>query len=117
EHAPGTESVAHLGAQLGRATVRATFRRFFPASAVTLTPASTLEALDVIWKQYQSWGKAEVVPSGESATVRLAQVPDDDLLRDFARGMLEQLVTLSGGRDVVAVARTEADRWSFDITW
>jgi uncharacterized protein (TIGR02265 family) len=116
--APDPGGATSLAGELGRATVRATFRRFFPASALTLTPSSTLEALDVIWKQYQSWGRTEVAHGGdERAVVRLCQVPDDALLHAFARGMLEQLVTLSGGREVSVSDRADDECWAFELSW
>jgi diguanylate cyclase (GGDEF)-like protein len=90
-----------LGRDLGKASVRSTFRRFFPASTATLAPASTLNALPSIWPRYHTWGQLNVVPrSGQSATLRIRNTPKSAALCDWTLGMLEQLITLSGGDEV-----------------
>jgi diguanylate cyclase (GGDEF)-like protein len=90
---------ARLARDIARATVRASFRRFFPASSATLVPERTLSAIRTVWGQYQSWGIVSSMPVNASETVvRIADaLPNADLCA-WTEGLLEQLVVLSGGR-------------------
>jgi diguanylate cyclase (GGDEF)-like protein len=90
---------ARLARDIARATVRASFRRFFPASAVTLVPERTLSAIRNVWGQYQSWGVVSSMPVNSSENVvRIADpVPVAELCA-WAEGLFDQLVVLSGGR-------------------
>lgn len=87
-----------LGRDIARATVRASFRRFFPASAGTLMPDRTLSVMRTIWSRYHSWGTVGCMPvhAGESV-LRINDTPRDAALCAFASGMFEQMVVLSGG--------------------
>lgn len=111
-----------LGRDLGRASVRATFRRFFPAAAVTLAPAGTLSALPSIWPRYHSWGSLRVVPHVEDRmTVVIQKTPGVPCLCEWTTGALEQLVLMSGGdtvevRHEVCEARGGAE-CAFDVRW
>jgi len=88
-----------LARDIARATVRASFRRFFPASSATLVPERTLSAIRNVWGQYQSWGVVTSMPVNPSETVvRIADALPDPELCAWTDGMLEQLVVLSGGR-------------------
>jgi serine/threonine protein kinase len=113
---------ATLGRDLGRASVRATFRRFFPASAVTLAPGGTLSALPSIWPRYHSWGTVRVVPHvSDRMTVLIQRTPAVACLCDWTMGAIEQLVLLSGG-DKVAVEHERceargAPECAFEVTW
>jgi diguanylate cyclase (GGDEF)-like protein len=92
---------ARLARDIARATVRASFRRFFPASAATLVPERTLSAIRNVWSRYQSWGQVSSMPIHTSETVvRIAGTPKNADLCVWTAGMLEQLVILSGGRGV-----------------
>jgi serine/threonine-protein kinase len=88
-----------LARDVARATVRASFRRFFPASAATLVPERTLSAIRNVWGRYQSWGAISSMPvSPTEVVVRLADSLKDPVLCAWTASMLEQLVVLSGGR-------------------
>ena len=90
---------ARLARDIARATVRASFRRFFPASAATLVPERTLSAMRSVWGQYQSWGKVSSMPVNASEmVVRIADGVRDPELCVWTEGLVEQLVVLSGGR-------------------
>ena len=92
-----------LAREIARATVRASFRRFFPASAATLVPERTLSAIRNVWSRYHSWGSLTSMPvSGTETVVRATQTPKDHLLCAWTAGMLEQLVILSGARTATA---------------
>jgi len=91
---------AVLARDIARATVRVSFRRFFPASASTLVPGSTLSAIRSVWGRYQSWGTVSSMPvRGSETVVRIANTPKSADLCAWTTGMLEQLVVLSGGRN------------------
>jgi uncharacterized protein (TIGR02265 family) len=90
---------SRLARDIARATVRASFRRFFPASAATLVPERTLSAIRNVWGQYQSWGTVSPMPVNPTETVvRIADALRDPELCAWTEGLLEQLVVLSGGR-------------------
>ncbi|MEM9695412.1 MAG: protein kinase, partial [Myxococcota bacterium] len=98
-----------LARDLGRASLRATFRRFFPASVATLSPASVLQSVPKIWLQYHSWGEVQVgIPQPEYATVEVRRGLRDALIDSWVRGMLEQLLILAGGEDVFVDDITES---------
>ncbi|HEY6037730.1 MAG TPA: hypothetical protein VIV58_25790, partial [Kofleriaceae bacterium] len=87
---------------IARATVRSSFRRFFPASAATLVPESTLSAIRSVWGRYHSWGTVSSMPVRSAETVvQIAGTPGDPELCAWTSGMLEQLVVLSGGRSPI----------------
>jgi diguanylate cyclase (GGDEF)-like protein len=88
---------------IARAAVRASFRRFFPASAATLVPERTLSAIANVWSQYHSWGTLSSMPVNPTETVvRVANMPVDYNMCAWTGGLLEQLVILSGARSAVA---------------
>ncbi|HSN25635.1 MAG TPA: diguanylate cyclase [Kofleriaceae bacterium] len=88
-----------LAREIARATVRASFRRFFPASAATLVPERTLSAIRNVWSRYHSWGALTSMPVNQTETVvRATQTPRDHNMCAWTGGMLEQLVILSGAR-------------------
>ncbi len=99
---PDGHTPEEVGRALGRSVVRASFRRFFPASSATLSPASTLQALPQIWTQYHSWGAPQpMAVRSESAVIRIGNAVAFQPLSAVTHGMLEGLVTLSGGTDAV----------------
>jgi uncharacterized protein (TIGR02265 family) len=91
------DSVA-FAKDIARATVRASFRRFFPASAATLMPERTLSVIRTIWSRYHSWGTVACMPvhPGE-VVIRIADTPREADLCAFASGLFEQMAVLSGG--------------------
>jgi diguanylate cyclase (GGDEF)-like protein len=93
---------SRLAHDIARATMRASFRRFFPASAVTLVPERTLSAIRNVWSQYHTWGTLSSMPVHATETVvRITGTPRDRDLCAWTNGMLEQLLVLSGARTPV----------------
>ena len=87
-----------LARDLGRASVRASFRNFFPSSAATLMPERTLSAIRNVWGRYQSWATISSIPvSSTQAMVRMTRTLRDAQLCAWTGGMLEQVIALSGG--------------------
>ncbi len=119
---PDGRPARRFARDLGRATVRATFRRFFPASITMLAPRGTLRALHEIWPHYHSWGTLEVVTeSDDRAVVRVTDKPAEPILDDLLAGMLEQMVVLSGGAQVTLrqtdTSPTDQTECRFEISW
>jgi diguanylate cyclase (GGDEF)-like protein len=113
---------ATLARDVARATVRASFRRFFPASAATLAPERTLSAIRNVWGRYQSWGQISSMPvQATEVVVRLAHTLREPALCDWTIGLLEQLVILSGGAGASvrhdACTCEGADACLFRVTW
>ncbi|HEY0477484.1 MAG TPA: diguanylate cyclase [Kofleriaceae bacterium] len=113
---------ARLARDIARATVRASFRRFFPASAATLVPERTLSAIRNVWSRYQSWGTVSSMPIHANETViRITGTPRNPELCVWTTGMLEQLVVLSGGRGVAvdheACEARDDDACLFRVMW
>ena len=111
-----------LARDIARATVRASFRRFFPASAATLVPERTLSAIRNVWSRYQSWGTVSSMPIHASETVvRIAGTPRHPELCVWTQGLLEQLVILSGGRGIAvdheACEARDDDACLFRVMW
>lgn len=91
---------AQLARDVARASVRASFRRFFPSSATTLMPERTLSAIRNVWGRYQSWGTISSMPVlATESLVHLTGTPRNANLCAWTGGMLEQLVVLSGGHN------------------
>jgi serine/threonine-protein kinase len=117
----GRESTK-LARDIARATVRASFRRFFPASAVTLNPERTLSAINNVWSRYHSWGSLSSMPvSTVETVVRITNTARDHHLCAWTSGMLEQLVILSGGRSAIsdheACEARGDDACLYRVTW
>ena len=113
------EDAEQLGRALGQATVRATFRRFFPATPETLSSRSIVAAVDKIWAQYHSWGSVETAVKGSSqASVTITEVVDSAPILGWVVGMLEQVLHFSGGVDVaVAYELTDEGAWRVELSW
>jgi diguanylate cyclase (GGDEF)-like protein len=111
-----------LARDIARATVRASFRRFFPASAATLVPERTLSAIRNVWSRYQSWGTVSSMPiHGNETVVRITGTPKHPDLCVWTTGLLEQLVVLSGGRGIAidheACEARDDDACLFRVMW
>jgi diguanylate cyclase (GGDEF)-like protein len=113
---------AKLSRDIGRACVRVSFRRFFPASAATLVPDRTLSAIRNVWSRYHSWGNVSCMPIQATETVvRITETPREPDLCAWMIGMLDQLVILSGGRKTIvdheACEARGDDACLFRVTW
>ncbi len=111
-----------LARDVGRASVRSSFRNFFPSSAATLMPQRTLSAIRNVWGRYQSWGAtSSMTVAATEAEVRMTGTPRDAAVCAWSDGVLEQLVVLSGGRNAnvehVACEALGADACRFRVRW
>jgi eukaryotic-like serine/threonine-protein kinase len=88
-----------FASELGRVATAATFSRFFGADPAALSPWHVLSAAEHFWRRYHTWGAVTVERDGElGARVTIAGGPRDALVCASTAGILEQVVTLSGGR-------------------
>jgi hypothetical protein len=117
----GRES-SQFAREIANATVRASFRSFFPASPETLHPDRTVSAIRGIWSRYHTWGNVSAIPvSANEAVVRVADTLKVRAMCDWTCELLESLVVLSGGRmpktTHTACELDAAEACSFRITW
>lgn len=111
-----------LARDVARASVRSSFRNFFPSSAATLMPERTLSAIRNVWGRYQSWGAISSMPvSATEAMVRMTGTLRNLELCAWSDAMLEQLVVLSGGRNAnvehVDCEALGAEACRFRVRW
>jgi len=110
-----TESFAR---ELARATVRISFRRFFPVSSATLDPVITLAAVDSIWKRYHTWGHLVATTlSPTKVVIRVeGELPGFRGAVAWLEGAIEQIVTLSGATEVF-LHRHAGAKLAYDVQW
>jgi hypothetical protein len=114
--------VTQLARDIARASVRSSFRSFFPSSASTLMPERTLRAIRNVWGRYQSWGNiSSMNVATTESLVRITGTPRNQLMCAWSGGMLEQLVALSGGRNAAVTHDTcealDANACLFRVRW
>jgi len=104
--------------ELARATVRLSFRRFFPVSSATLDPVITLAAVDSIWKRYHTWGHLVATTlSPTKVVIRVeGSLPEFRGAVAWLEGAIEQIVTLSGGTEVF-LHRQGGAKLAYDVEW
>ncbi len=113
---------SQLARDIARASVRSSFRSFFPSSTATLMPERTLRAIRNVWERYQSWGNisSSSVATTESL-VRITGTLRNELLCAWSSGLFEQLVALSGGRNGSVTHETcealDAPACVFRVRW
>jgi len=121
EIAASGRNVDAFATELAKAAVAETFRRFYPASPESLSPESTLEALDLIWRRYHSWGIVRATDlGGAGATIEVIDVPLKPGVCAFVQGLLEQVIWLSGCPPIVeqrSCARDGDERCEFTASW
>jgi serine/threonine-protein kinase len=110
-----------FGKQLGGVVVAQTFQRFYPSSPESLSPTSTLSALDVLWRRYHTWGTLTSVESDPNHSIVGYDGPKDAAICAFTQGWLEQIVTLSGGKTPTIEHTSCKSRGdaacNFDVNW
>jgi serine/threonine-protein kinase len=107
-----------LARRHGRAVIRSSFQRFFPASTSTLAPERVLAAMPAVWSKYQSWGRLTTSVAGERATVNLdGVVRRCVLLPAWIEGLVAQTVVLCGGDAVTAAATESGAAIAVEVGW
>jgi serine/threonine-protein kinase len=108
--------------ELAKLALVETFRRFYPSEPTSLTPQSTLSAIDILWSRYHSWGKIKCDSIREtSATIAFSEGPPDVGVCAFTSGLLAKAVELSGGLDTSvehpSCIACGDPTCRFDVTW
>jgi diguanylate cyclase (GGDEF)-like protein len=113
---------ATFARELGRVATSATFSRFFGADPTLLSPWHVIEAADLFWRRYHTWGAVAVRRRDkDGAEVAIAAGPREPLVCASSGGILEEVVHLAGATRVeVAHPRCEslgAEACVFSIRW
>jgi len=102
--AKSVEAVPDAGAfamAIGRATMTATFARFFGADPAGLPPGKVLRAAESYWNRYHTWGGVSVDQTRPSAcTVVLHDSPGEPLLCALIEGSFARVAELAGADEV-----------------
>jgi diguanylate cyclase (GGDEF)-like protein len=91
--------------ELGAHVAGQSFQRFYSSSPESLTPTTTLSALDILWRRYHTWGALRLVEGDERAALVGYDGPNDPAICAFIEGWLEHVVGLSGG-EIARVVHT-----------
>jgi serine/threonine protein kinase len=97
---PSVRDPLRVARELGRATMSASFARFFGAdrdTLPTLSPSQVFDDAPRFWARLHGWGKLAVETGPTSARVSLAGTPKEPLLCNLVEGSLERIAELSGG--------------------
>jgi uncharacterized protein (TIGR02265 family) len=113
---------ATFARELGRVATAATFSRFFGADPSLLTPWHVLEAADLFWRRYHTWGTVAVrrrEPDG--ADVIVIGGPREPLVCASTAGVLEEVVRMAGATradvDHPICEAAGQDACVFALTW
>jgi diguanylate cyclase (GGDEF)-like protein len=111
-----------FGRELGRVAASATFSRFFGADPAALSPGPVLDATDLIWKRYHTWGEVSIERDAdqEAALVTLSGGPGEELIWSSTAGILEQVAVLAGAAKSQVDILAENDKpgiCRFRVTW
>jgi hypothetical protein len=107
---------------LGRIAATSTFSRFYGADPRARPLGEVLAAANVFWHRYHSWGVVTVEQTGEgSLDFVVSETPRNEYVCSSTIGILEQIATLAGIRDVdVSHGACEAhgdDACVFEVIW
>src|SRR5262249_34867985 len=107
-----------LARRFGRAVIRSSFQRFFPASASTLTPERVVASFPVVWGKYHTWGRMRSILAASRATVTLEVPRRSPAFGPWVEAVVAQTVILCGGEDVTAaVAQAESRTLAVQVAW
>jgi hypothetical protein len=87
---------------IGRATMTATFSRFFGADPRNVPTLKVLRAAERYWSRYHTWGRVTSEATGPAAcTLVVHGSPGEPLLCAMVQGCFARIAELSGAADVV----------------
>jgi hypothetical protein len=111
-----------LARNIGRATITATFTRFFGANPASLSVETVLRAAPAFWGRYHDWAQLAVTntaPGGVEVT--LDHRPGSQLMCTVVAGEFERIAELAGAREVVVdhvrCACRGAEQCAYRIMW
>jgi serine/threonine-protein kinase len=86
---------------IGRATMTATFARFFGADPGNLPTGKVIRAAERFWSRYHTWGRIVVEnPEPQLCAVLLHDSPGEPVLCAMVEGSLQRIAELTGADDV-----------------
>jgi diguanylate cyclase (GGDEF)-like protein len=97
---PQVRDPHRVARELGRASMTASFARFYGADAATLTartPEAVLAEAPRFWPWFHRWGRVEAETAAGAAVVTVTGTPRAPLLCCHVEGMLERIAELAGG--------------------
>ena len=111
-----------LARNIGRATITATFTRFFGANPSSLSVETVLRAAPAFWGRYHDWAQLSLVNAARGgAEVVLDKRPGSQLMCTVVAGELERIAELAGAKEVVVdhirCACRGADACAYRILW
>jgi hypothetical protein len=106
---------------LGAHVAGQSFQRFYSSSPESLSPQSTLRAIDILWRRYHTWGGLALRDGDERTGTVDYEGPPDQVVCAFIEGWLEQVVALSGAESA-RVVHTRCvslgdQRCEFSVRW
>jgi diguanylate cyclase (GGDEF)-like protein len=121
---PQVRDPLRVARELGRATMTASFARFYgadPSTLVAMTPQVVLADAPRFWPKLHSWGELSVSVDGTSAQLQLQGTPRQPLLCCLVEGSLERIAELAGGigaRARQSQCETQGDpACLFEVKW
>jgi hypothetical protein len=84
--------------ELGRVATRFTFNLFYGADPTSQNPTRVLNVADLLWHCYHSWGVATIEARAEDAVFTLVDSLGEPLICSTTAGILEQIVSITGGQ-------------------
>jgi len=123
EHAKGHMAPEDLARMIGRATIHATFARFFGANPASLPVETVMRAAPAFWGRYHTWSRlvAEVSEAHRSEIVLATTGAAVPALCAMTGSQLARVAELGGGKDVTVdqdtcLARGDSE-CRFVVTW
>jgi serine/threonine protein kinase len=120
--AASAQNPTGLASAIGRATMTATFARFYGADPKSLSAARVLRAAGAYWPRYHSWGKLSVEQGGpDFCALSLQPSPGDPLLCALVLGGFGRIAELTGARNIHAAhpecARGQPGQCRYVLEW
>jgi hypothetical protein len=115
----GREELARM---TGRATIQATFARFFGANPASLPVETVMRAAPAFWGRYHTWSKLSLALAAQRHTELLLLQPGSvPALCAMVGAQLARVAELAGGQDVecehgMCLGRGHAE-CRFVVTW
>jgi diguanylate cyclase (GGDEF)-like protein len=91
-----------LARQLGELAVKGTLRQFYGASPRDAGPDGILQSIDLLWRNYHTWGSAVADVGPSTGRVTISNGRSDAALCAVSAGMLAAIVEGAGGEHPVA---------------
>jgi hypothetical protein len=103
ERASASIGPDELAWMIGRATIHATFARFFGANPASLPTETVMRAAPAFWGRYHTWSKLQLALSAPKHTeLVLVGSPGMSALCGMVQAQLGRVAELAGGQEATA---------------